>query len=247
MSDGSSQELTANIIAESMPSQVGSEGHHYYFLQDITNHRKERLEIPISDGMIRLHNGNMVTKKTTQGWELLVEWKDSSSSWIRLKDMKGSNPVELAEFAAGKRLYIEPAFKWWVREVLRHCNRIIAKLKAKYWRATHKFEIRVPKSVDEALAIDKDNRNTLWYTNIQKDMNNVRVDFEAWEEGSLDDARRGQKLVGYQEICCHMIFDINMDGQFTRKACYVAVGHTTDTPTSITTLLYVMEVGVSVV
>ena len=36
--------------------------------------------------------------------------------------------------------------------------------------------------------------------------------FEAWEEGSIDDARRGQKLVGYQEIRCHMIFDINMDG-----------------------------------
>ena len=50
----------------------------------------------------------------------------------------------------------------------------------------------------------------------------------------MEDARRGQKLVGYQEICCHMIFDINMDGQFTRKACYVAVGHTTDPPTSIT-------------
>ena len=65
-------------------------------------------------------------------------------------------------------------------------------------------------------------------------MNNVCVDFEAWEEGSLEDARRGQKLVGYQEIRCHMIFDIKMDGRFTCKARYVAGGHTTDTPSSIT-------------
>ena len=65
-------------------------------------------------------------------------------------------------------------------------------------------------------------------------MNNVRVSFEAWEEVSLDDARCGQKLVGYQEIRCHMIFDIKMDGWFTRKACYVAGGHTTDYPSSIT-------------
>ena len=42
-------------------------------------------------------------------------------------------------------------------------------------------------------------------------MNNVRVALEYWEEGSLEDARRGQKLVVYQEIRCHMIFDINMD------------------------------------
>ena len=46
-------------------------------------------------------------------------------------------------------------------------------------------------------------------------MKNVCVAFEAWEEGSLEDARRGQKLVGYQEIRCHMIFDIKMDRQFT--------------------------------
>ena len=44
----------------------------------------------------------------------------------------------------------------------------------------------------------------------------------------------GQKLVGYQEICCHMIFDIKMDRRFTRKACYVSGGHTTYPPSSIT-------------
>ena len=32
ISDGSSQKLTANIIDESMFTQVGSEGHHYQFL-----------------------------------------------------------------------------------------------------------------------------------------------------------------------------------------------------------------------
>ena len=42
MSDGSSQELTANIIAESMFTQVDSEGRHYQFLQEVTYHRKDR-------------------------------------------------------------------------------------------------------------------------------------------------------------------------------------------------------------
>ena len=65
-------------------------------------------------------------------------------------------------------------------------------------------------------------------------MNNVRVAFESWEEGSLEDARCGQKLVVYQEIRCHMIFYIKMDGRFTRKACYFSGGHTTDPPSSIT-------------
>ena len=124
--------------------------------------------------------------------------KEGSSSLIPVKYLKASNPLELAEYAAGKRLDVEPAFKWWVIDVLRSRNRIIAKVKAEYWRTLHKFGIRVPKYVDEALSFDKENGNTLWYTAIQKEMKNVRVAFEAWEEGSLEDARRGQTLVGYQ-------------------------------------------------
>ena len=77
-------------------------------------------------------------------------------------------------------------------------------------------------------------QKTLWSIAIQKYMNNFRLSFEAWEEGSLEDSRRGQMLVGYQETCCHMIFDIKMDVQFTCKAHYVAGSHTTDPPSSIT-------------
>ena len=39
-------------------------------------------------------------------------------------------------------------------------------------------------------------------------------------------------MIGFQEICCHVIFDVKMD--FTCKARFVAGGHTTDTPASIT-------------
>ena len=73
---------------------------------------------------------------------------------------------------------MEPIFKWWVREVIRRRNKIMAKVKAKYWCTTPKFGIRVTISVDEALAIEKENGNTLWYTTIQKEMKNVRVAFE---------------------------------------------------------------------
>ena len=161
MSDGSSKELTANIIAESIFTQVDSEVHHYQLLQEIPDYRKYLSSILISDGMIFPRNGNMVPKKTTQVWDLLVECKYGSSSWIPLKDLKASNSVELAEYAPGNRLDVEPAFKWWVKDVLRRCKIIFAEVKAKYWRTTHKFGIKVRKYVNEALAIDKKNGNTL--------------------------------------------------------------------------------------
>jgi hypothetical protein len=34
-------------------------------------------------------------------------------------DLKDSNPVELAEYAVANRIHEEPAFKWWVADVLR--------------------------------------------------------------------------------------------------------------------------------
>ena len=141
MSDGSLQELTANILDESLFAQVDSEGNHCQLLQEITDHRKDRSATPISDGMIRSHNIKLVPKKTTRGWELLVEWKYGSSIWIPIKYLKASNPVELSEYAAGNCLYVEPAFKWWVIDVLRCCNKIISRIKVKYWRTTHKFGI----------------------------------------------------------------------------------------------------------
>jgi hypothetical protein len=39
-------------------------------------------------------------------------------------------------------------------------------------------------------------------------------------------------MIGFQEIGCHIIFDIKMD--FTRKVRFVASGHMTDTPAAMT-------------
>jgi hypothetical protein len=48
--------------------------------------------------------------KTTKGWHLCVEWKDGTTSWERLADLKESNPVEVAEYAATKILHDEQFF-----------------------------------------------------------------------------------------------------------------------------------------
>jgi hypothetical protein len=67
---------------------------------------------------------------------------------------------------------------------------------------------------------------------LKKEMKNVRPAFERWD-GTLEQATSGKYLVGYQRIKCHMIFDIKMDN-LTRKARFVAGGHTTNKPESLT-------------
>ena len=40
----------------------------------------------------------------------LIAWKDRSSSWVKLNDLKESFPVQLVEYAVGNKISEEPAF-----------------------------------------------------------------------------------------------------------------------------------------
>ena len=55
-------------------------------------------------------------RRTTKGWMFLVQWKDGSPNWILLKDLKGSNPIEAAEYVVVHKIADEPAFGWWARK-----------------------------------------------------------------------------------------------------------------------------------
>ena len=59
-------------------------------------------------------------------------------------------------------------------------------------------------------------------------MKNVRPAFEVFEGGVH------QLPSGFQEIKCHMIFDVKIGENFRRKARLVAGGHTTDAPATLT-------------
>ena len=102
----------------------------------------------------------------TKGWEFCVEWRDGSTDWISLKDVKQSYPVEAAKYARDNQLHEEPAFAWWVPYTLKKQKRTLSKLKSKYWQRTHKYGIELPKSVQEAYEIDDKNKNTMWPNNI---------------------------------------------------------------------------------
>ncbi len=108
-------------------------------LDEITNHRRESSAIDLADGWITTRANQKVRNKTTRGWKLLVKWKGGSTDWIDLKDLKQAFPIELAEYAKANRLEEEPAFAWWISNALRTRNRILAKVKSRYWKTTHKF------------------------------------------------------------------------------------------------------------
>ena len=72
--------------------------------------------------------------------------------------------------------------------------------------------MRISKSVKEAIEIDKSNGNTLCREAIVQEMKNAMIAFEIYE-GNVEDISPG-----YQEMNCHIIFDVRMGENFRRKS-----------------------------
>ena len=121
----------------------------------------------------------------------------------------------------------EPAFAWWVPFVLKKQKRILQKMKTKYWSRTHKYGIRIPKNIKEAMEIDQASGNTLWMDAVRLEMRNVRVAFEEFDGDP-------NTLIGYTQITGHLVFDVKLGENFRRKARYCADGHKTGAPASVT-------------
>jgi hypothetical protein len=146
-------------------------------------------------------------KRSTIGWQVCCQWKDGSTSWENLADLKESHPLETAEYAVTHGIDHKPAFNWWVPCVLKKRDRIISlvcKRTTHYLKRTPKFGIEMPMTVKEALALHGKNGNTLWVDAIAKEMKEVHIAFNILPDGH-------SVPIGYQKIPCHMVFDMKME------------------------------------
>jgi hypothetical protein len=83
-------------------------------------------------------------KHSTIGWQVCCQWKDGSTSWENLADLKESHPLETAEYAMTQGIDHKPAFNWWVPHILKKRDQIISlvcKPTTHYLKRTHKFGI----------------------------------------------------------------------------------------------------------
>jgi hypothetical protein len=113
--DGQVKEYTANVIAENMLTQVGSDGYSTTILKAIIDYcTDEAVAVPKADKYVYTSSGQKRLQKTTAGWSLLIQWADKSEAWVLLKDLKESHPCEAAEFAKARGITDKPTFVWWV-------------------------------------------------------------------------------------------------------------------------------------
>jgi hypothetical protein len=226
--DGHRAAMSANTIAENMFAQVDQDGHRLILFDEIIGHRVDGSQVQEgNDDIITNSLGVKRQVQTTKGWEINIQWRDGSTTWNTLKDIKDSYPVQMAEYATDNGLALKPVFRWWIPHVLKKRDRIIAKTKLSYWAKTHKYGFEVPKDYNDCVRIDRENGDTLWQDGVRKEMKTVRPAFEEYE-GDIKD------LIGYQKIDVQFVFDIKLGEDFRRKARLVALGNRTTTPSTLT-------------
>ena len=126
--------------------------------------------------------------------------------------LKESHPIEVAEYVTALDLETEPAFLWWVPYTLKKRDQIIASINHRIIKQDHKFGIKIPRDMKDAIRIDLENGNTLWQDAYKKEMFQVGVAFKILRDDE-------HIPVGYERSSGHIIWTVKMD--FTRKARWV--------------------------
>jgi hypothetical protein len=106
--DGRVGTYSANIIAQNVFEKVDDEGQAHILFDDIIDHQEGTDALAIDDGFV-IHNIYHTPKRTTRGWTMLVQWKYGSTTWIPLKDLKESNPVQVADYVVAHKLLSLPS------------------------------------------------------------------------------------------------------------------------------------------
>jgi Reverse transcriptase (RNA-dependent DNA polymerase) len=224
LDDGGVRRYPANLVAEHLSSFYDEEGRQHDVFRGIIDWHFYPQPVPMYQSAYDRQFIN------SSGWYFCVEWVDNSVSWLPMHELKEACPVLLAEYAKANNLLDYRVFDWWAPQLLDVKMKIMSKVKTKrYWTLSHKFGVRLPKTVPEAFEFDQQDGNDLWLKAIEKEMLNVRPAFSVFVNGTLEEVLARRALVGYTRINCHMVFGIKME-TLVRKARLVAGGHMTGEP-----------------
>ena len=106
--DGYKTVMKANTIERNLFSQVYQDGQLFVIFNAIIDSRTNCTKIKEGDYFFHMSNGNTRRRETTKGWEVFIQWKDVSYTWNKVKDVKDSFLVQLAECTVLNQIVDEP-------------------------------------------------------------------------------------------------------------------------------------------
>ena len=140
----------------------------------------------------------------------LIRWIGGDEQWLSMDDLRLHDPMSLIKYGEQHHLTKKPGWEWITpylpkeEELQQMVNRLAA---SKREGPHYKFGVRVPNSVKEALELDKENGNTLWFEAIETELKQI-CDYD-----TLHVVENDITLPGYKGIPYHIIFDMKFDGR----------------------------------
>ncbi len=95
-------------------------------LDSLVASRRSKSALTHADQKVTKQNGRTFLRQSTVYWQMCAQWKDGSTLWEKLSDLKEFHPVETAKYAMLQCLEFEPAFNWWVPHVHKKREMIIS-------------------------------------------------------------------------------------------------------------------------
>ncbi len=227
ISDSEVTTLMANAIAKAMYAKCDLDGNNYILLDELIDVKWTDDALTLDQQQITV-NGTTHQRKSTKVGSCAADGKTAPSPGKICQISK--SPI------LSSSLSLQSEWEC-CRTQFQLASVLCPQEERRYHLARETLQHQVPeedtqvwpplsKLVDDALAIDRHSGSTLWVDAIVKEMENIRVAFNA-----LEDDRNVPH--GVQFVECHIIFDIKME-DFCCKACLVAGRHMTNVPAMYT-------------
>ena len=161
--------------------------------------------------------------------DVLIKWAGyEEPTWEPMEVIKKDDPVTLAQYADEKNLTDTPTWEW-AKQYLRNrkqWNRLLKQAhlnKKRTGRAIkYQFGVKIPRTVAEAYAFDKENGNTKWADSIGQEVHLLKNVYPCFK---IPD-NPNEITEEYQRIPLLWVFAVKFDGRH-RSRC-VGGGHVTD-------------------
>ena len=118
----------SNKLAVCMMDQCDVEGHKHLVLRSILDHRQTKEAVEKKNAIFTILAGQKRKRRTDNGWEFLIRWKNGSTDWVPLSAAKETNILELCNYAVAHKIHLKSAFDWWVPAIFKRKERFISKV-----------------------------------------------------------------------------------------------------------------------
>ena len=112
LQDGAVKRYKAKIISNTILCQCNPDRYYMTIMESITDHKCGGSAIPKSDKYYNMKQGTKRQQFTTIGWQFLVKWKDGRKSWVKLRDLNKSNPMDLSKYATDRGVKYKLIVYW---------------------------------------------------------------------------------------------------------------------------------------